>query len=1303
MRKVRQDNFSYLLIILCIFLASLGLTEAASPLDNPGQYSSYLDIPGVTTEEIAAIKELQKENSFFNYGANSSTEAFLDGSGQIQGFTSLFCAWLSTLFDIPFIPKLYEWDDLISGLQTGEIDFSGDLAYSAEYNHLYHQTRAAIAERVIKQFFMQGNVPLFEIAKSRPLRYAFLRDTATIESVISTSDENIAVYLCDDHAMAYTLLTNGTVDAFIDEGTAEVAFDFCGGVVCVDHFPLIYNPVSLTTATDHLAVIISVIQKALESGSDRYTTELYNQGHSGYIRHKLESNLTAAEKEYLRQNRVVNLAAEHDNYPVSFYDTHVGAWEGIAFDVLTEVSELTGLKFNIVNDQNTTWPELIRLLENGEADMISELIRSEERLDKFLWPKSYYLSDHYALISKLDYPNININQIPYARVGVARETAHASLFKRWFPRHQQTIEHETVDLTFEALVNDKIEMMMASQTQLLILTNYHELSGYKANIIFDRTYEATFGFNLEEELLCSILNKAMCLIDTNGISEQWTRRTYDYRERMARERAEAQLPWLIGSAVLLAILVILLLMLFNRNRSEGRRLEALVKRRTSELNDQNSKMGIVNAAAAKILEADVGSFAPTLLYGMDQIGAMVQADRIVVWRNFYDEKDRICYGQICKWLSPGMPPEENLRYAYEDTMPRWVGIMSSGQILNSPLSELPEEERLRLEPYMLKSLLLIPLFLNGAFWGFISVDDCHSARYFSDGDTALLHAWSLLVVGAYEREALNLHRQQTFNELEAMITEQIQLRRELEEALLAAESGSRAKSAFLANMSHEIRTPLNAIIGMISIGHLSADIERKDYCFSKIEEAANHLLGVINDILDMSKIEANRFELSEAEFSFEAMLQRVINVVNFRVDERQQKFTVYIDPLTPRTLIGDDQRLAQVITNLLGNAIKFTPEYGAIHLETKYLGEEDGLCSLQIAVRDNGIGISPEQQARLFQSFQQAESSTSRKYGGTGLGLSICKSIVEMMNGSIQVESELGSGSTFTFTVRLRKGGSSTDELLQDRAAVEELRIMVVDGQEDVRGYFCEIVSRFGIICDSATNGAEAKQLAAENGEYACLFVDYKLSDVDGITLIREMRSIESLDQTAAILMLPATEWDALEPVASEAGVTQVVSKPLLPSPITNIISEALGLQRSQETMKNDNNVRDNFAEYHVLLAEDVEINREIVMSLLEPTELHIDCAENGAEALRMFSTDPGRYDMIFMDLQMPEMDGYEATQRIRALDHPRARTVPIIAMTANVFREDVERCLAAGMNSHIGKPISLNEVLDKLRFYLRH
>jgi signal transduction histidine kinase/DNA-binding response OmpR family regulator len=520
------------------------------------------------------------------------------------------------------------------------------------------------------------------------------------------------------------------------------------------------------------------------------------------------------------------------------------------------------------------------------------------------------------------------------------------------------------------------------------------------------------------------------------------------------------------------------------------------------------------------------------------------------------------------------------------------------------------------------------------------------------------------------------------------------------EARYEAEAASRAKSAFLANMSHEIRTPINAITGMTTIAKNAADPERKDYCLGKIEDASAHLLGVINDILDMSKIEANKLELAAEEFNFEKLLQKVVNVINFRVEEKQQHFTVYIDKHIPADLIGDDQRLGQVIANLLSNAVKFTPEQGAVRLEARLDGEEDGVCVLRVSVSDTGIGISPEQQSRLFSSFQQAESGTSRKFGGTGLGLAISKRIVEMMGGAIWIESEAGKGSTFLFTVCLRRGAGEKKPAVKAGVNRNNLRVLAVDDDSELLEYFSEIMRRFDISCDTAPGGGEAMALIAEQGGYDIYFIDWAMPGMNGIELTRRIR--EGNPGNSVVIMISATEWSELEEEAKEAGVDRFLQKPLFPSAIADCINECLGVGAAAAPENAGAGGADSFAGCRILLADDVEINQEIVVALLEPMGIAIDCVENGAEAVKLFQEQPERYDMIFMDVQMPEMDGYEATRRIRALDIPRAGEIPIIAMTANAFREDIEKCLEAGMDDHVGKPLDFDDVTLRLRKYLR-
>jgi len=512
---------------------------------------------------------------------------------------------------------------------------------------------------------------------------------------------------------------------------------------------------------------------------------------------------------------------------------------------------------------------------------------------------------------------------------------------------------------------------------------------------------------------------------------------------------------------------------------------------------------------------------------------------------------------------------------------------------------------------------------------------------------------------------------------------------------------SMAKSNFLANMSHEIRTPMNAIIGMTNIGAATSDVEQMKHSFNRIQSASRHLLGVINDVLDVSKIESGKFELSMADFNFEKMIKQVVNVISYKMDEKGLRFSVYVDRDIPQWMIGDDLRLAQVMTNLLGNAVKFTPEGGSIKINTYFMGEQDGLCEIKISISDSGIGISQEQQSMLFQSFQQAESNTSRKYGGTGLGLAISKSIVEMMGGTITVESEIGKGAAFIFSVKLRRGEAEDDSYDRYNVEWDKLRILAVDDDRFVLNDLKGIVNKFGASCDIAVSGEQALAMFNQNSDYDLVFIDWKMPDMDGIELTRELKTKVSADNDVVVIMMSASDDNQVFTDAKKAGIAKFFPKPLFPSTIAEMIDTFLGVADNKEKAHTDTEEKISFRGYRILLAEDVDINREIVLALLSPTQLEVDCAENGIEAVKMFDETPERYDLIFMDMQMPEMDGINATINIRAMENEKAKTIPIIAMTANVFREDVEKCMAAGMNDHIGKPLDFDEVLEKLRRYL--
>lgn len=522
----------------------------------------------------------------------------------------------------------------------------------------------------------------------------------------------------------------------------------------------------------------------------------------------------------------------------------------------------------------------------------------------------------------------------------------------------------------------------------------------------------------------------------------------------------------------------------------------------------------------------------------------------------------------------------------------------------------------------------------------------------------------------------------------------------LDEARQRADSANRAKSEFLSNMSHDIRTPMNAIVGMTAIASTNLHHpERVRNCLQKIEFSSKHLLGLINDVLDMSKIESGKLSLNMDRLSLRETVDSIINIVHPQIKAKSQQFDVFLQHVDTEDVYGDGVRLNQVLLNLLSNAIKFTPDGGCIALTMRQEASPagDAFVRLHFFVKDTGIGMSEAFRDKLFEAFERENSSRVSKTEGTGLGMAITKYIVDAMKGTIAVISEPGVGSEFHVTLDLEKAPTASENM-----RLPAWNILIVDDDEQVCRNAAASLEDMGAFAEWALDGESALRMAAvrhkANEGYQIILLDWNMPGLNGLETARRLR--QQIDGGTPILLISAYEWTVVEEEAKTAGISGFVSKPLFQSTLFYALRRCMGDESGQQTVPAEDS-RPDLSGRRILLAEDNDLNWEIADTLLSEHGLLVERAENGRICLEKFiQSAPGFYDAVLMDIRMPEMNGYEATKAIRETSRSDA-ALPIIAMTADAFAEDIQQCLASGMTDHIAKPIDIAGVLQILQKYL--
>jgi len=1503
------------LILVVLFSGLTGCsTNAKDPSSDIGSIKTYRDIPGVTNEEITAIEALKSGRQSFIFASPPTTEAFILPDGSKAGFVPRLCELLSGLFSIQFTHESRDWGIMMDGLEDGTFDFTGEMTPTPERKNHYLMT-LPIAQRSLSIFTYGDSEKIKTENDVNGLRLGFFEGTVTAQSILNfypaLTFEQVTLHSVPEVAEK---LRDGQIDAYVDDTATVFEFEEYDFMKSRVFFPLVYTPVSLTTAKRELAPVISVIDKYIAAGGIDKIYELYTAGNNEYAKYALGKFFTGEETAYFRNlaanGTLVPIALEDDNYPISFYNENAKEFQGIACDILAEISLLTGMEFDVVTGKDTPWFEILRMLRTGEVSLVSELQYSEERKDYYLWAGRPYAASHYILISRSDYPNLEIYQVVRAAVGIVRDTIFDELYNRWFPGNTNTRYYDTQAAALTALEKGEIDLLMESEFGLLSQTHLRERLGYKLNIQFDSPVsESFFGFSKNEEVLRSIFSKTQDFIDTGKIEKSWTGRIFDYQREIANRSLISLLIFSVILLLMLSVMIFLLIrnrktrrlyrdqmallsailesvpdsvyskdingvytscnytfetfaghpaseiigknvvQLFNvtdpdmarrfmdadkkviterevvrveewvtypdktrrfsesvktpmiRNgkvigllgitrditerkalidelseanartelmldtiplccllldkdykviacNSEAVRLFKLESKQEfsdrlydlspvyqpdgrpsyetallyikkameegtlvvewihqlldgtpipaivtlvrvnykneyavlayirdmrehnkmiEEIDRQNDLLKILNHVSTILLDPDIENFEYNLKYAMNIMAKAMDVGRVCIWKNHMKDGRRYCT-LAYEWVdNPLLGTENNagIILSYDEDIPGIEETLSDEKCINSKVCDMHPVAQIHLKQRGIVSFFVAPVFIHDSFWGFVGFDDFQKERIFTENEELILRSAGRLIANALIRNEMTQSIRNTAVQLETAVEK--------------ANQANKAKSNFLAKMSHEIRTPMNAIIGMAELALRENDLDTAHRHILTVKQAGTNLLSIINDILDLSKIETGKIEIIPAIYSLASLINDVISIVRMRIVDSQLRFAVNLDSKIPNELIGDEIRIRQILLNLLSNAIKYT-EKG--HVLFNVAGDITGenTFNLVVEVTDSGRGIREEDLGNLFGEYNQFDLEKSKGIEGTGLGLAITQRIVKAMGGDISVKSEYGKGSTFIVTIPQK---IHADEAVAFVVNPNEKSVLVYERREIYANSIVFSIKSLGVDCTLVLNDSELLE-KMESKAYSFIFISFSL-------FTKNKNTITKLGENTKIVVL--TDFGEAIP-GKNLSILAMPAHSISIADILNGVSDSFSYNESNELI-----VRFTAPDAKVLVVDDINTNLKVAEGLLLPYKMQVNLCSSGLAAIEAMKST--RFDLLFMDHKMPGMDGIEATTRIREMDDkdPYFKKVPVIALTANAVSGTKEMFLESGFNDYLSKPIDtvqLNAVLER-------
>jgi len=1194
----KNKQIAALILVLTLFAAVIitgCLPDAHRTHTQLESITTFRDIPGITANEIKDIEELLAGRDSFSYAMLLSSEVFPESDGSLEGFAVLFCDLLTGLFGIPFVLEVLDWNTLKPGLDEMRIDFSGDLTPTPERREQYYMT-LPIADRSLSIVTSRAHFNFEQESDISRRTLGFYEGTITAQSIkdIFAELRFTGVYDIQNAEDAAQRLLRGEIDAFILDTPLVIEFEKYN-LHTQEFTSMIFVPVSMATANPELQPIIAAVDAYIRAGGAERFDELYGMGYLSFSRYSFKNSLTEEEAAYIRHldstGGKVPIAYKHDNYPVSFYNDKDGEFQGIALDILKEITDITGIEFEPVTNQDTHWLTALDMLSDGCAAIVTELIYSESRSDSFLWSEPY-AGTSYALISRADDPVLKLPQVARKTVGINRLSIYEELYGRWFPDDSNVIYYDTQYECFAALENKEVDLLMGSVNDLLMLAHFRESPGFRVNILFNAPMRmSSFGFNKNEEILRSIVNKAQNLINTRAIELNWTNRVFDY----ARVEAEGRVRIMTAFTAALFAALALLAILFRKNLSINKAYQ--------------SQSATLNAVFQSI---------PDLIFCKDRNGAFLSANR-----SFFEHHGRSPEELIGKTDLEAFDTDRDVLKAYMEIDQK---VMNENITLN-----FQEYAHTDTGPGMHVESIKTPLIQGGETIGMLGI-----IRDIS----------------------------------------------KIKEAEEAAREASRTKSDFLARMSHEIRTPMNAIMGMAELALREEMSSAAREHTVTIRQSGSNLLAIINDILDLSKVETGKMVIIDSDYSLSSLINDVVGIVRTKIFDSSLRFIVNVNNSMPDALRGDEIRIRQIMLNLLSNAVKYTDKgFVSFSVDGRVIDGEKIILTVEI--EDSGKGIKEQDMDKLFDEFTQLDVEDNMGIEGAGLGLSIALSLAQAMEGDINVRSEYGKGSTFTVT--LPQKYRRPDKIAYVPNAHMK-KILIYERREVCVDSIMRTMENLGL---DATLVSTVQEFVTDltGRDYDFVFI--------AAALYKNVKEEHPELETNARIILVA---EFGEPVADTN--LDILNTPIYSVSVANIINGVSG----SFGPRTDNGLIALRCfvspQSRVLIVDDIPANLKVAEGLMLPYGMRIDLCKSGAAAVEAVKSN--RYDIVFMDHKMPGMDGMEAARRIRALEgSPYFQSVPVIALTANAVIGAADMFMENGFNGYLSKPIEVIRLHDILERFI--